>query len=284
MSSQTFSFKKIRHQFYALLILCTFFPYDSMALIIDPPCWENQNYLLTVLDGAVIVGWEGNPDTTANQYKIVYFDCEDNGYEILIETNETEINYALWGPLCIADLYVYAMCDSAENGHNIAGDPSTTPFEHDIGGNPQVVVIDDPGQVDSTFFQNAYPNLLWGDQDTYSIDTLPDKDPPPPFPPGGIIFYAKTNSSNINDNGIHFYPNPIQSTSTIHLNLAQASVSTSVYIVNTSGQVIEQIINQQALEKGQHTFLWRTYAIPEGLYFCVVKTSTQTYSIPIQKL
>ncbi|MCK5838631.1 MAG: T9SS type A sorting domain-containing protein [Bacteroidales bacterium] len=64
-------------------------------------------------------------------------------------------------------------------------------------------------------------------------------------------------------------PNPFYSSTTISFNLfIHTSVKLTIYSAN--GEVVDVVINQK-LRPGNHSFVWDTTNIPSGIYFYTLK-------------
>ncbi len=81
---------------------------------------------------------------------------------------------------------------------------------------------------------------------------------------------------------VKVYPNPVQSNSTIEVELAQ-NANLELRIYNQIGQLVETIYNGQ-IEKGNHTFQLTTEKLPVGLYTLRVQSGDKSEIIKIIKI
>ena len=80
---------------------------------------------------------------------------------------------------------------------------------------------------------------------------------------------------------VKVYPNPVQSNSTIEVELTQ-NINLELTIYNQMGQIVETIYNGQ-MEKGNHTFQMTTEKLPIGLYTLRVQSGDKSEVIKIIK-
>ena len=74
------------------------------------------------------------------------------------------------------------------------------------------------------------------------------------------------------DDRFCIYPNPFTSSAQVILNLKESDYI-KLEIYNSEGVMIETLA-EQLLTSGEHHFTWLSGDKPEGIYFCVLRTSS----------
>jgi hypothetical protein len=71
------------------------------------------------------------------------------------------------------------------------------------------------------------------------------------------------------------YPNPFHGSTTLEFEVQQrGSVRISLY--NVTGAKVADVLNEPAMRAGKHSVTYANAALRPGIYFCEVKTTTQT--------
>ncbi len=78
-----------------------------------------------------------------------------------------------------------------------------------------------------------------------------------------------TQVSNIN---LAIQPNPFTNVTTLHFDLAEKE-EISLLVFNLNGQMVDQIIQNQLMDKGSHTFDYNSQKLEEGMFHLVLKTN-----------
>lgn len=191
----------------------------------------------------------------------------------------------------------YSMCISTDGGYIIGGYT-----EYGTVANGDISALIGGGDI-WNFKTDSTGTLLWektygGTLQEWTTDILSKND-------GSIVFYATTNSNNVDVSGHHgststsdmwlvklapfstginqnewssgsmsVFPNPASNSAAISFDLTNAS-NVSISIVDVLGREIE-IINNEMLSAGKHQHIWNfntaaDQAVPDGIYFVSVK-------------
>ncbi|MBK9732219.1 MAG: T9SS type A sorting domain-containing protein [Chitinophagaceae bacterium] len=79
--------------------------------------------------------------------------------------------------------------------------------------------------------------------------------------------------------GINVYPNPMSTSATLELNLAEAN-NVNIAITDLSGRMITEVLNEQ-LSAGNHTIYFQTPQLANGMYFVQVRTLNENRMIKL---
>jgi thiol-disulfide isomerase/thioredoxin len=102
---------------------------------------------------------------------------------------------------------------------------------------------------------------------------------------GSKIYNSPLNvaSTNITKNDFSVAPNPFSEITSIKFNLAK-DATVKAFITNLSGQVVEQLNNEQ-LSLGNHSIFWSGSSngqqVPQGIYFFNINVDGQNFSKPV---
>ncbi len=83
------------------------------------------------------------------------------------------------------------------------------------------------------------------------------------------------------DSGVSIYPNPFTNSTTIAYEFQQPS-TVQITIYNHLGKQIEVI--QQKRSAGKQQVIWNAEGLPSGVYFCVLKTESETQTTKMIKM
>jgi pectate lyase len=71
------------------------------------------------------------------------------------------------------------------------------------------------------------------------------------------------------------YPNPFKGSTTLDF-VVQQRGSVKITLYNVAGMKVADIVNEPTMTAGQHSITYRNASLKPGMYFCVVKTGTQS--------
>ena len=94
-----------------------------------------------------------------------------------------------------------------------------------------------------------------------------------------IPFLSTSDHSTTGHISVLAHPNPFTNSETIEVTLPQPEFA-EVSVVTILGTEVADLFSGK-LESGEHTFVWNAGKMPEGVYFCLLKTGSRIEKIPM---
>jgi hypothetical protein len=86
--------------------------------------------------------------------------------------------------------------------------------------------------------------------------------------------YVGIGETLLSDNDISIFPNPVNESTSIYIDVAEKG-NLSISIYSNTGQEVSRLADNQLMEAGEHVFEFNASTLPGGVYYCVLTSGDQ---------